>query len=84
MVWYNKSTMKKFTPIFIIVLLLVAAGAYYFGYQQGYGKGMEAGKAAAQVGAGGAVQAPLGEMPSTNPFEKAVNPFKELYKNPFK
>ena len=74
----------KVVIIFIVLLLLAAGGAYYFGYQQGYGKGMEAGKAAAQVGAGGAVQTPLGEMPSTNPFEKAVNPFKDLYQNPFK
>ena len=74
----------KIIVVFIIVFAVAGVGAYYFGYQQGYGKGMEAGKAAAQVGAGGAVQTPLGEMPSTNPFEKAVNPFKDLYQNPFK
>ncbi|MBI2450589.1 MAG: hypothetical protein HYV47_03595 [Candidatus Nealsonbacteria bacterium] len=70
--------------IFIIVLVLAAAGAYYFGYQQGFSKGKEMGKAAAEVGAGAAVENPLEEMPSTNPFEEAVNPFKDLYKNPFK
>ena len=70
--------------IFIIVLLLAVAGAYYFGYLKGYGKGMEGGRAAAKSGAGAAVETPLGEMPSTNPFEKAINPFKDLYQNPFK
>jgi len=70
--------------IFSIVLLLAVAGAYYFGFQKGYSKGMEVGQAAARVGAGGTVQAPLGEMPSINPFEQAINPFKDLYNNPFK
>jgi len=74
----------KVVIIFIVLLLLAAGGAYYFGYQQGYVKGVEAGKTTVEVGAGGAVQAPLEEMPSTNPFEQAVNPFKDLYTNPFK
>ena len=74
----------KVVIIFIVLILLAAGGAYYFGYQLGYGKGVEAGKAVTEVGAGGAVQAPLEQMPSTNPFEQAVNPFKDLYKNPFK
>lgn len=74
----------KVVVIVIALILLAAGGAYYFGYQQGYGKGMEAGANAAKVGAAGAVEAPLGEMPTTNPFEKAINPFKDLYTNPFK
>ena len=74
----------KVVIIFIVLILLAAGSAYYFGYQLGYGKGVEAGKATIEVGASGAVQAPLEKMPSTNPFEKAVNPFKDLYKNPFK
>lgn len=76
--------MNKNIIIFIIILLLAGASAFYFGYQQGYGKGVEVGRAAAKTGAGGAVEAPLENMPSTNPFEKAVNPFKDLYTNPFK
>jgi hypothetical protein len=79
-VCYHKIMIKpKVVIMFIVVILLAAGGAYYFGYQQGYGKGAEA-----EVGAEGAVEAPLGEMPSTNPFDQAVNPFKDLYKNPFK
>jgi len=72
----------------IIIALAVAAvagvGAYYFGYQRGYGAGKEVGRAAAQTGAGAAVTSPLEKLPETNPFEKAVNPFKDLYQNPFK
>ena len=71
---------KKFLIIFIVVVLGVAAGCYYFGYQ----KGKEAGIIAAKSSAGAAVTNPLEKMPETNPFEKAVNPFKDLYKNPFK
>lgn len=74
----------KVVIIFIIVLLLVAGGAYYIGYQKGYAGGMEVGKAVSKIEASQAVTNPLEEMPSTNPFEKAVNPFKDLYKNPFK
>ncbi|MFQ5721640.1 MAG: hypothetical protein ACE5GI_04040 [Candidatus Aminicenantales bacterium] len=81
--------MAKNTLItFIIVLSVVAVGVFYFGYQKGYGvgykKGEEVGWATAQVGAGEAVTNPLEKMPSTNPFAETVNPFKELYKNPFK
>lgn len=76
--------MLKIIIIFILVLLLVGAGAYYFGYQLGYGKGMKVGRAAAQTGAEAAVTNPLENLPETNPFEKAVNPFKDLYQNPFK
>ncbi len=68
--------------------MALAAGVYYFsygfGYKTGYEAGKEIGKAAAKTEAGAAVENPLEQMPSTNPFEKAVNPFKELYKNPFK
>lgn len=74
----------KVVVIVIVLVLLASGGAYYFGYQRGYDKGTEAGAAAAKVGAGAAVETPLGEMPTTNPFEKVVNPFKDLYTNPFK
>ena len=77
-------TMKKEFIIFIVVLLLATGGAYYFGYQMGYDAGKEVGRAVAQIGAGAAVTNPLEKLPATNPFEKAVNPFKDLYQNPFK
>lgn len=70
--------------IFIISFLALTALAYYFGYQKGLAVGKEIGRAASQTEAGTAVQNPLEQMPSTNPFEEVVNPFKELYKNPFK
>ena len=74
--------------IFVIVVLIVAVGVYYFAYKKGYSvgyeEGKETGRAAAQVGAGEVVTNPMEKMPSTNPFEKVVNPFKEGYKNPFK
>ena len=75
---------KKTLIIFIVVVLVVAAGVYYFGFQKGYKLGIETGRTAAQTSAGAAVTNPLEKMPETNPFEQVVNPFKELYKNPFK
>ena len=75
------------TKIVIIALVSAAAagvGAYYFGYQTGYEAGKEFGMTATQTGAGAAVTNPLENLPETNPFEKAVNPFKDLYQNPFK
>ena len=74
--------MKKVLSIiiFIIVVLLVAGGAYYFGFKQGE----EMGRMTARVTAGEAVSNPMGKMPSTNPFESLINPFKEIYKNPFR
>lgn len=79
---------KKVFIIFIGVVLMVAIGVYFLaykkGYELGYKEGIEVGRAAAQVGAGEVVTNPLEKMPSTNPFERVINPFKELYKNPFK
>lgn len=75
---------KKILVVFIIVVIIVAAGVYYFGYQKGYDAGKEVGRAASQVKPGEVVTNPMEKMPETNPFEKVVNPFKELYKNPFK
>lgn len=72
----------------IVVLVVVGTVVYYLSYQKGYKTGYEAGKevgrAAAVVKPEKAVTNPLEKMPETNPFEKVINPFKELYKNPFK
>ena len=75
---------KKALAIFIIVVLAVAGGTYYFGYRKGYVAGVETGMIAAQVEPGQVVTNPMEKMPSTNPFQGVINPFKELYKNPFK
>ena len=75
---------KKLLIIFIVVVLVVAAGCYFVGYKKGFASGVETGRIAAETSAGAAVTNPLEKMPETNPFEKAVNPFKDLYKNPFK
>ncbi len=75
---------QKTLIIFIILVLVVAGGVYYFGYQKGYKAGVETGRAATGTSAGAAVQNPLEKMPETNPFGEVINPFKELYKNPFK
>lgn len=74
----------KIIAVFIVVLALAAAGAYYFGYQRGYDAGKEVGIAAAKTEAEATVTSPLEKIPETNPFEQVVNPFKDLYKNPFK
>ena len=69
---------KKLLIILIVVaLVVVAAGIYYYFYYQ---KSQEV----AGVIPKAAVSNPLEKMPETNPFEKAVNPFKDLYQNPFK
>ena len=74
--------------IFLIIVIIVSLAVYYFSWQQGYKagfeKGKEVGKAAAKVEAGETVQNPFEEIPSTNPFEDAINPFRDSYKNPFK
>ncbi len=75
---------KKILIIFIIIVLVVAGGVYFVGYRAGYRAGMETGIMASQVEPGEVVTNPMEKMPSTNPFEKVVNPFRELYKNPFK
>ena len=78
---------KKFLVLVLVgtVLALVAGvGGYFFGYQKGYGAGVEIGRAAAKTGAGAAVTNPLENMPETNPYEKVVNPFEAGYINPFK
>ena len=72
----------------LIVVLVVLVVVYYFSYQQGwkvgFEKGKEVGRTAAKVEAGEAVTNPLEKIPSANPFEDAVNPFRDSYKNPFK
>ena len=74
----------KFVIIFIIAIAVVGAGAYYFGYQKGFDAGKEVGMAAAETEPGAAVTNPLENFPETNPFKKTINPFKDLYNNPFK
>lgn len=69
--------------IFVIVIVAAAGGAYYYGHKIGYEDGVETGRAAAQVEAGDIVSSSMENMPSTNPFDEAVNPFDEAYENPF-
>ena len=81
----NNINKKQLLLIVIIVIVIVAAGvgAYYCGHKIGYEDGVETGRAAAQVEAGDIVSNPIGNMPSTNPFDEVVNPFDETYQNPF-
>ena len=76
---------KQLLLIVVIVIVIVGAavGAYYYGHNVGYGEGVEIGRASAQVEAGDIVASPMENMPSTNPFDKMVNPFDEAYQNPF-
>lgn len=69
--------------VFVIVIVAAAGGAYYYGHKIGYEEGVETGRVAAQVEAGDIVSSPMGNMPSTNPFDEVVNPFDEAYQNPF-
>lgn len=83
---------KKTLIIFIVALVVAGLGCYYFGFQKGFGvgyqggysEGKEIGAAAAKTSPEAAVTNPLEKMPEVNPFEKVLNPFKELYRNPFK
>lgn len=72
---------KKFLIIFIIVILVVVGVVYYFWYQKGKKTGLEI---TTPTLLKAAVTNPLEKMPETNPFDKGINPFKTLYKNPFK
>jgi len=78
----------KIFIIVILVIVIMGAAVSYFsykaGYKKGYDLGKEAGITASKVQPSEAVTNPLEEMPSINPFEKVLNPFKEGYKNPFK
>ena len=80
--------MDKKILIVAVAAVIVAGAAAYFsynsGYKTGYTSGLETGRAAAKTQADEVVANPLEKLPSTNPFEKAINPFKDLYKNPFK
>jgi len=79
---------KKTLIIFAGIILATAIGVYYFSYQTGYESGFEKAKELSQAGEeidiGNVVGNPLEKMPSINPFEKIINPFRGLYKNPFK
>jgi hypothetical protein len=75
---------KKILVISIVVLIVVGAAVYYFSYKFGYQTGLKIGGAACETSLGKAVENPLEKMPSANPFEAVKNPFKDLYKNPFK
>ena len=85
---------KKATIIFIIVAILVAVTGVYFIYGekwlkkgakkglQGFGVDFNIGIDVSGVGKG--TENALKNMPSTNPLEGVVNPFRDAYKNPFK
>ena len=77
---------KLLVLVLVGTILAVAAGVGgdFFGYQKGYGAGVEIGRAAAKTGAGTVVANPLEKLPEINPFEKVVNPFEAGYINPFK
>jgi len=78
---------KKFLMIIIGILiggLALSYLAYQTGYQAGFEGGKVVGRAAGQTELGDVVGNPLEDMPSANPFEKVINPFKDLYQNPFK
>ena len=79
---------KSKTLSIILVSVLVGAlldiGGYYLGqkrawdegYQSGYNKGAETEKATCSLDAKDSVSNPMDNMPSANPFEESVNPFK--------
>jgi len=81
---------KKIIKIVILVLggFLFIAGGYFVGemvgFNKGYGNGWNNGykdgfdtqKAAMDLGAGASVGNPLDNIPTANPFEDSVNPFK--------
>ena len=91
----NKRNLILFL-VFLLLMVGVGLGTYYFSFKGGYSLGYEEGKvsgyeegkrvglAAAKVEAGEIVSGPLDEMPSANPYEGVVNPFDRTYINPFK
>ena len=84
--------MRKKTVFILAIIILVfvaAAGVYYGILRKGKGSqqfikgvGFDIGT---DIGDIGEVTAnAFKNMPSVNPLEKVVNPFRDLYKNPFK
>ncbi len=69
--------------VFVVIIVAIGIGGYYYGHRLGYEEGEEIGRATSQVEVGDVVSNPMENMPSTNPFEKVVNPFEEAYQNPF-
>jgi len=49
---------------------------YENGWKKGYDDGIETQKAATELGAGAAVGNPFNSIPTANPFEDSINPFK--------
>lgn len=75
---------KKGLIIFIILVLVVGAGAYYLGFRQGKAATEKAYKEIIEKSAIPGVN-PVENLPTTNPFKEVkVNPFEGIYKNPFK
>lgn len=70
--------MKK--GLFILLIIVLVGAAVYIAYQKGYLQSPGKEKVSPWQG----IENPLEKMPSTNPFAKIINPFKALYKNPFK
>jgi len=70
--------------VFVLIGALLAIGGYYLGekkgqgkgYQSGYNDGAEVEKATCNLEAKDSVSNPMDNMPSANPFEESVNPFK--------
>ncbi len=95
--WFNGfliKVMRKKTAIILAIIALVfivSAGVYYGILRKRAGKGAQqfVGSAGFDIGTNiGDISEltanPLKNMPSANPLEKVVNPFRDLYKNPFK
>ncbi len=86
--------MRKKTALILTIIILVfvvSAGVYYVILRKGAGKGDQefikgvGFDIGSDIGDIGEVTAKaLRNMPSTNPLEKVVNPFRDPYKNPFK
>lgn len=85
---------KKATIIFIIVATLVAVVGVYFSYGEKWlkegakrglqGFGIDFNIVIDTSGVGKGTENALENMPSANPLEGVVNPFRDAYKNPFK
>lgn len=76
--------MKKIILVILIIVVIIVVLAVIYLWPNLLPKEEKGGVKLPQVEVGKAVENPLEGMPSANPYEEVVNPFKEAYKNPFK
>ncbi len=75
--------MKKNLIIYIVAAVLIVAVLIFIGISANKRKKGTGAEKTINEAINEAVTNPGDKIPSTNPYEKVVNPFRDAYKNPF-